>query len=147
MKNINQVKTIHTALTREKERLMGELTRLNLHINRKVESVKKIMAYYRDYSEGNHLDLSKTVPILSKNLDFFSSRMLEIIKIEENEIANLMKHRGSKLSEIEKIENKIRLMNHFSDKITAEVNLQRETQEQMNLDELTTIKHTRGNHE
>ncbi|GEM_PF-5998074 len=73
--------------------------------------------------------------------------MLEIIKIEENEIANLMKHRGSKLSEIEKIENKIRLMNHFSDKITAEVNLQRETQEQMNLDELTTIKHTRGNHE
>ncbi len=71
MKNINQVKTIHTALTREKERLMGELTRLNLHINRKVESVKKIMAYYRDYSEGNHLDLSKTVPILSKNLDFF----------------------------------------------------------------------------
>lgn len=147
MKNIDQVKTIHSALTKEKEKLMSDLLRLNLNINKKMESVKKILAYYQDYSQGNHLSLSRSVPALNRNLDFFSNRMLEIIRMEENEIANLVKHRGSKLNEIEAIENKIRLMNHFADTIQSEMIQKSENLEQMTIDDLSVVKQTRERHE
>lgn len=147
MKNLKQVQIIHTALSKEKDRLLSELSKMNLRVNKKMESVKRVLAYYREYSEGNHLSLSKSIPALHKNLDSFSNRMLDIVKIEEVEIANLVKHISSKLKEIEVVENKMKLMDHFSGTIISDNNVRLENIEQMTIDDLSSMKHTRGDHE
>jgi hypothetical protein len=147
MKNLKQVQTIHGALTKEKNRLCSELINLNLHINKKVDSLKKILEYHHEYAEGNHLNFSRSIPALNKNLDFFANRMLVIVNLEEKEIAILEKHKSAKLNEIEVVENKIKLMNHFSGMIIAETNMKQETMEQLTLDDLSSMKSTRGDYE
>lgn len=147
MKNLNQVTIIQNALAKERDKLMGELQKISLYIKKKQESLKKVLAYQREYSEGTHLDASRSVPVLHKNLDSFTKKINVLVRKEEMEIDNLLKMRTSKLKEIEVMTNKVSVMEKFSATIKTEKLMKQDNIEQMSLEEIALNKRTRGDHE
>lgn len=147
MKNLKKIKLIHDCLKKEKDRLIIDLFNINANIHRMDESVKKILSYHSEYSKSNLLQLSKETPLLHKNLNAFSNRLLEIVQKEEIEIAKVEQYKREKLKQIEVIEKKMSVMNHFSDAINASNFSKMENAEQVMLDDLSSVKIRRSDHE
>lgn len=147
MKNLNQVQLIENALNKEREKLLMELSRINTYLNKKIESIKKVVAYQKEYAEGVHLNATRSIPMLHKNLDFFSNKMKDIIIVEEREIQKLKTIQQNKLKEIELIDNKVKLMSAFSESILSEMAVKLESAEQSGIDDLSATKQSRGDYE
>ncbi|VVC77111.1 hypothetical protein AQUSIP_24380 [Aquicella siphonis] len=147
MKNLSQISVVNDALHRQREALMTDLRRINVHIRKKEDSLQKIIAYQNEYTNGTHLSISRSVPVLSKNLDSFTKKMNDIIHAEEMEIGKLMKARGEKLKQIEALDNKLKIMTHFSENIRLEQAIKTENIEQMIMDEMSVNKRSRGDNE
>jgi len=147
MKNIAQIKVINNALNKEREKFLFELARINLFIENKLNTLRKFMDYMRDYTEGESFNLSRSIPSLNRNLNSFSTKIQQIILMEEKEIERLLYLKGQKLKNIAEIEQKIKVMDHFEDVAITERHVRMENHEQSSMDELNSIKHTRGDYE
>ena len=147
MKNLKQVTLIQAALTRERDKLLMELSKINAFLRKKTDSLSKVLAYQKEYAEGVHLKVTRTIPILHKNLDFFSGKIKEIIMTEEKEIAKLINVQKTKLKQIEAVDQKVKLMSSFSASILSELALQSENSEQSGIDDLSATKQSRSDYE
>jgi flagellar biosynthesis chaperone FliJ len=147
VKNIAQIKVINDALTREKERFMGELARINIHLENKLNTLHRFMEYIKDYNENANYSMSRTIPALNRNLDSFSKKLQQLILVEEKEVEKLTALRAQKIKHIEEIEQKIKVMDHFETIAVTEKQSRMERSEQAGLDELNSIKHSRGEYE
>jgi hypothetical protein len=88
------------------------------------------------------LELSKATPLLHKNLQAFSNRLIDIVRKEEGEIAKVEQHKRAKLKEIEVVEKKMSVMNHFANTIKASQLSKMENAEQVMLDDLSAVKNS-----
>lgn len=147
MKNLQQIKVIHAALNKEKDKILSEVDKINVLIKNKKESIKKILSYQGEYSDEKKFILSKSIPILNKNLNTFKGKLNTIILNEENEIEKLVKIRAEKFSEIEKIDRKLELMDGFKERREGELAYEMQQADQAESDELSSAKHIRKNHE
>jgi len=144
MKNIKQIRLIQNALTKEKEKHLIELSKLAQSIDKKISTISRMIVYQNEYTNTEHLRLSRSIPALTKNLYAFSEKMTDLIKQAEAEVLIMQKSKESILQSIEKIDNKMKLMDLFEDKAKMKALLSAEKQEQVMMDDLASIKHTRG---
>lgn len=147
MKNLKQVEMIRNVLDKEREKLLLELSKINIYLNKKVSALQKVLAYQKEYAEGKHLNNTRSIPMLSKNLDTFSNKIKTIIINEEKEIEKLVHGQKKKLQEIESVDSKVRLMSVFSESIISEMLLKMEHIEQSSMDDLSANKKSRGGYE
>lgn len=147
MRDIRQIQLISKALIKEKEKNLHELAKINLSIEKKIATITKMEIYQKEYANSENLTLSRCVPALNKNLYLFSKTIADVIYQAEIEVINMKKIRASLLSSIEEIDNKINLMNVFDDRIKREAQTKADKLEQTGLDDLSSIRHIRGNHE
>lgn len=147
MKNLKQVKLIEGVLHQEREKLLMELSKINTYLNKKIFSMQKVIAYQKEYAEGVHLNVTRSIPMLHKNLDFFSGKMKDIILVEEREIQKMVTIQQNKLKEIELIDKKVKLMSVFSKSIVSEMVMKMESYEQSSIDDLSATKQSRGGYE
>jgi hypothetical protein len=124
MKNIAQIKVINNALSKEREYLLNELAQVTTHLDGHLKTLNKFMNYLREYNE-----------------------LHQIILIEQKEIEKLQVLQKDKLKKIQEIEQKIHVMDHFEDVAVTEKRVRQDKSEQSNLDELNSLKHSRGDYE
>ncbi len=147
MKNIAQIKVINNALSKERDRFMSELVKVNAYLENKMTTLKKFTDYLREYADSESFSLSRSVPALSRNMNSFSQRIQEIIMAEEKEVEKLVKLKNEKIKNIEELDRKMKAMDHFEATAMTEKREKSEKSEQSNIDELNSIKHTRGDYE
>ncbi|MEO8400366.1 MAG: hypothetical protein ABI597_01045 [Gammaproteobacteria bacterium] len=147
MNNSRQIALISTMLGKERECYLFELSKVISFMEKKIATIKKMISYQNDYYTSEHLQLSRSVPALNKNLNAFSRKMTDVIQQAEQELVQLQKNKDKILSSIEDVDNKIRLMNLFADRVKLQAMLQTERREQSEQDELTSRERLRGEHE
>lgn len=147
MKDLKQIKSVIMALEKDRERRLGEILRINAYIKKKMDMVTKMENYQKDYESGQQFDVTKSIPTLHKNLNAFINKIRTIIKAEEVEIEKLNQHKKVKLDELQKLDQKIQMIEHFKETAKQEKIMKSEVSEQLVLDDLSSIKHSRGDNE
>ncbi len=147
MRDISQIQVITGALSKEKDKYLHELGRINASIEKKIATINKMQAYQNEYDNSENLQLSRTVPALNQNIYMFSKVVFDVICQAETEVVSLKKIKDSLLETIKKIDNKIDLMNHFNDRLKFENKARSDKLEQSLLDDLVATERSRGGHE
>jgi len=147
MKDIRQIKIIKTQLEKQRDHYLFEKIKLTDSIDKKYILIEKMLSYQSEYASSSGLSLSRSVPALVKNLYSFSNKISDVITQAENEIANMQKIKKSIMQSVNDLDNKIKLMSLFEEREMAEINRKEEQAEQVALDNITTIKFTRSQHE
>lgn len=147
MKNARQIQLIHKTLTKEKDGFLFELGKLNKTINNKLASIQRMIAYEKEYLQGDNLKLSKTKPALSKNLQSFTKQINDVVKQAQYELDTMHKTQTFLHKQIEEIDKKIELMKVFNDRIKVNLVTKANKAEQTLLDDLAGILHLRGDHD
>ena len=147
MHNIRQIQVIHKALTGERSKLLSELSRLNDRIHKKTATINKISAYQKEYSDGESLQVSKQTPLLHTNLHSFAKKIMSIIVTEEIELNKLVVQRDILSQRLTKMELKIKIMEHFENRVLQKVFTLQERAEARLQDDLASIKDMREDHE
>lgn len=147
MQDIRQVQLMSQVISKQREKQLAELARVNSHIHKKMELIHKMSGYLNDYSDENRLQISRSIPALSKNLLSFSKKIEVVIIEETKEVDRLKEIRSILVKEIESIEKKLDLMATFEEKIKQELAKKLERLEQIALDEMTSNKHSRGDND
>ncbi len=147
MRDIRQIQLISSALKKDKDKYLHELSKINATIDKKRAIITKMQTYQNEYSNSENLQLSRSVPALNKNLHLFSKTIFDVIYQAEAEIVTIKKIRDALLKSIDAIDNKIKLMNVFNDRIKLELQEKEEKLEQAVLDDLSSTRHMRGSHE
>ena len=148
MNDIHQIELITNSLLKEKEKYLFELEKINTSIKNKLSMIDKMKSYQDDYLNNSNLMLSKSIPVLHKNINFFVKRINVVISQAESEISSLGKMKISILESVEKINRKIDLMDVFAKKSKSALKMQEEKREQNTLDDLSsTIKQRESEYE
>lgn len=147
MENIHQIKTIYTALQKEKERWTFELAKLTSMIEKKLYLIDKMLSYQQEYSEKDKLEISKSHPLLYKNLDMFHKKMLEALFNAETELEKLNSSKKLLLEKILTLDQKMKLMDVFETRVNENEKATAERLEQLISSDLTINKYSRGNHD
>lgn len=147
MKNIQQIVLIMSILQKEKNKRLFELARISSAIHKKIETIKKMSTYESDYANADNFKFSRSIPLLHKNLQTFSRKIVKIIEIESSEVERLKESRDKVLKDIDQLDHKIKIMQHFYDVIKTEKFLANEKLDQAFLDELSSTISFRGQHD
>lgn len=140
MKDLRQIQVIQQALTKQKEKVLSLVARINDMINKKQDAIKKMLSYQNDYASSDRFNLTKSIPVLNKNLDSFHKKLNQIILMEESEINELEKKREERFREIEKIDQKMSLMTQFETNKKQEIEYENERSNQKMIDDLTSTR-------
>lgn len=144
MKNLGQIKVVNKVLENDRKNFLLELGQVNQMIQKKMANIQKIRSYRSEYTNKDHLQLTKSIPALNQNLEHFTQKISDLINKEELEIVKLQRSRQSLLKTIEQLDNKISMMKTFEDRAKSEIRMKKERIEQANLDDLASNKKTRG---
>jgi len=147
MENKQQLQSIHAALKKEKERWIFELTKLISIIEKKQYLIEKMLAYQKDYDQKDKLEISRSNPMLLKNLDLFYTKMLDALFKAEYELEKLNESKNLLLGKINSIDQKMKVMEIFEERITENEKLANDRREQHISSDLTINKYSRGEHE
>jgi hypothetical protein len=147
MKDKQQINTIQQALSSQKELLVANVSNINMTINKKLVVLKKFIEYQKEYTEAEQFRISRSIPTLVRNLEVFTGKIAHLIRLEEKEVEDLVKKRYAKLEEILKIEQKLKLMQHFLTVIQSEQDYELSKMEQRVIDDMASIKYSRGDYE
>lgn len=139
MKQLNQYKVIIDNMSMRKNVILTDITRINTHISKRVESLGRIKSYQNEYVGNDKLPVTKSVPTLTRNLNSFTNKLQEIVILEEIEINKLEVLRASKLNELGKIEEKINLLEKLIAKLNKAHQYKLDTLEQLMLDEFALL--------
>lgn len=144
MDNIKQIQVVSKALNKEKDKFLFELARtLNL-IEKKHSLIKKMSDYLKDYFDESNLQKSKLVPTLAKNLNSFSLQIENVIAQTEGEIVRLKRSSEVLMSKVQRIDQKINVMDVFANRIKSAKLYKAEKLEQSSIDDISSTKHLRG---
>ena len=91
MRDISQIQVITGALSKEKDKYLHELGRINASIEKKIATINKMQAYQNEYDNSENLQLSRTVPALNQNIYMFSKVVFDVICQAETEVVSLKK--------------------------------------------------------
>lgn len=147
MKDIHQIKLLEKALKKEKEKYMIELAKLDIAIQKKKMLIEKMTLYLKEYHAENKFKITKQHPALFVNLENFSMDIEDVISKTIKEVDELNNTKKTIFDKMQKIEQKIKLMNVFEDKIKIEKAVHENRKEQATLDDYSAVKMTRGNHD
>lgn len=147
MQDLHQIEVIKKALEKERERYIFDLAKQNEMIAKKVHLTQKMSSYLSEYTNDKNFKMSKSIPSLYINLNSFSHQIEDVIEKTEIEITHLKKSTMILFGKIEKIDQKIKLMDVFSDRIVQAKILKNEKREQLALDDLAAIKQIRGSYD
>lgn len=147
MKNIQQIKLIHDALLKEKEKYSFELTKVNNSIEKKSYSILRMLSYRKDYFNPNNLKLTHATPALNKNFYSFAKKIDEVLKQAEDDLAKMKAARESIFQKINEINKKIDLMDLFENRLKNEAESKADKLEQLMLDDISTTRHLRGDYD
>lgn len=147
MKNEGQINIINKSLQFERDKMLQELNRINIYLSRKIASMKKILSYRDEYTKGNKLKISRSVPALLCNLESFTSRIHSLLREEENEIEKAKGMQRTVIGKIEKLDQKIKLMNGYRAEIKYAAMMEKEKIEQRLSDDLSSLTRFKDNHE
>jgi flagellar biosynthesis chaperone FliJ len=141
MKDNKQISIIITALDKQRERYLSELARINLIIKNKEILIKKMHLYINEYQRNDQLNLSKSIPIFFNNFNMFIHKIENVIAQTHTEVNQHLLMRKNAIEQIKILENKIKIMSIFSQRIIEEKLLQMEKSEQLTLDDIVAVKH------
>lgn len=147
MKNLHQVQLLSKVFHNEKQKYLSELVKINKFIDKKIASINKIIAYQQEYAQGKSLKISKSIPALYNNFILFLMKLQKLIHIEEQEIEKLNKDRQVILEKFANVEQKMKIMLQFEEKIQQQNLYKAEKREQLMLDDLSANKFSRGDYE
>lgn len=147
MKNLQQMHVINHSLTKEREKLFFEIVRMNTLIEKKKDLIKRMLSYQNEYKNNPSMHLTRSVPILTKNFESFSKKLQDIVIKEEREIKSLMQTRDTKVTKVNVLDQKIKLLQQFAQEVLREIQLNKDKVEQLNMDDLSVTKKSRGYHE
>jgi flagellar biosynthesis chaperone FliJ len=144
MKNLQQIKAIGDVLDAKKSKLIADHANIIAYIKRKLDNIQKFREYQKEYTAENHLLLSKSTPLLHKNLNSFLDKIESIILKEQHEIDMLELRRRGLQDEIEKFDQKINVMDKFEEKIHFDMKQRNERNEQSFMDDLAVNNKVRS---
>lgn len=144
MHDIKQITIILKGLRKERERIMSEIARIGLNIDKKKSLIQKMFSYVKEYHQDGNFQKTKSSAMLLKNLDSFSGQIHDVIMQTEVEIESLVKNREIILNRMVKADQKIKAMELFENRFRHNEFVKDEKIEQMALDESTLIKRSRG---
>lgn len=144
MNDLKQIRIIEKALNKEKEHYFFELSRLNGSVEKKKLLIKKITSYLQEYQNENQLIISKSIPLLHKNLDLFINQMRGVIAQTEREIEHLKQNQLFLMKKIQMVEQKIKLMAHFEEKVLCKLKKRSEKIEQTAIDDMAIMQKQRS---
>lgn len=147
MKNLQQINLISHSLGKDREKLLFEIVRLNTLIQRKMELIEKMASYQHEYSNNPQFNLTRSVPALNKNLESFARKIQGIVVKEKIEAEKLIQTRDAKVEKLNTLDQKIKLMQQFTENLQHEMVLAKDKVEQLNMDDLSVIKKSRGIHD
>jgi flagellar biosynthesis chaperone FliJ len=139
MDNLRQIKVIQKAMEAELNLLRAELGKMNDRIQRKQANIKKISEYQQEYAESDRLNMSRETPLLHTNLYSFSKKIMAIVALEEMELNKLISHREITVQKITKVDLKIKIMQHFENRVQKKMQDLQEKAEHRQHDDLATI--------
>lgn len=140
MKSLRQIEIITKILDAERDKHLAEIGRLNDAITKKIANIQRIQSYQKEYSDSNNLRLSRTVPILSQNLESFTMKIADLIAKEYLEIDKFNQAKERVMKALNVIDGKISVMNNFANRIKNEMETQANKQEQAIIDDLSNNK-------
>jgi flagellar biosynthesis chaperone FliJ len=146
MENLKNIKIIKKSYDLDRQKFVYEIHKVNNLIARREATIQKITSYKKEYTNDDNLQLSKSIPVLSKNIDLFTAKIDAIIDAEKVEIEKLHRIKSSIMTKIVSLDDKIKLMGHFEDKANATKALKMEKADQTSLDDLSSTMHLRGSH-
>lgn len=144
MKNLHQIKAINQVLDAKKNKLMVDHANIVAYIKKKMDNIQKFREYQKEYMAENFLLLSKTTPLLHKNLNSFLTKIENIILKEQHEIDMLELRKKGLQQEIEKFDHKMNVMDKFEDKIKTDNRYKKERSEQAFMDDLAVNNKVRS---
>lgn len=143
MQDLRQIQLLGTVFTKERDKYLTELEKINKTIANKLALINKMSGYLDDYSNQDTLKISRSVSSLTKNILLFSRKISLVISQTEVEIDRLKKAREGVIAKIEASEKKIDLMAVFEDQVKQKMRVRSEKIEQTTLDDLSVTKSMR----
>lgn len=143
MQDLRQIQLLGTVFTKERDKYLTELEKINKTIANKLALINKMSGYLDDYSNQDTLKISRSVSSLTKNILLFSRKISLVISQTEVEIDRLKKTREGVVAKIEASEKKIDLMAVFEDQVKQKMRVRSEKIEQTTLDDLAVTKSMR----
>ena len=143
MDNLRQIQIIQKAMEGELKLLRGELAKLNDRIQRKQANIRKISDYQKEYAESDKLNTSRETPLLHTNLYSFSKKIMAIVALEEIELNRLISQREILLQKMTKVDLKIKIMQHFENRVLKKVVSLQDKAEERQHDDLAVINQPR----
>lgn len=147
MKDIKQVKTVKKGLKKQKESFLRELTLINEAIDKKSLLIMKMQTYLAEYETSQTLEKTRLIPALHNNYISFTQQIQGVVFQTEKEIDQIKLKRIPVITELDIIEQKIKLMEKFEEKIEIENSRTIEKNNQNLIDELSVNIKIRGAHE
>ena len=146
MNDMRQIQVLLKAFTKEKEKYLFELSKINMAIEKKSDLILKMQTYKQDYFNENNLTVSKAIPALIKNFHLFMKKLELAVKQAEDDLVILKRAKQAILERISEIDKKMELMNLFAEKIKKGMILKEEKTEQSMIDDVVSTVHLRGEH-
>lgn len=147
MDDLRQIKAINKAFHKQREKYMFELSKTNKLIQKKTMLIQKMTGYMNEYFNNTSLKMSRSMPSLFNNLNLFIKQIDKVIIDTEREKEILKKSKDSIIKMIVKSDQKIKLMDHFEDRVVKEQIYKQDKVEQLMIDDISSTKHLRGNYE
>jgi flagellar export protein FliJ len=143
MKNIRHLKIIKRFLLHEKDKYLSELAKVQAMITKKSNSIEKISAYRQEYDKKNNLLLSRVIPALSLNLEFFINEINTMIEKDKNELYKLRVIQSTIINKNEKINNQLAYIEKCEARHQKNKNLSEAQETQKIMDDLIANRLTR----
>ena len=147
MKNLHQIKTIEKALSHERDKYILELAKIKSVINKKNSTIASMISYSKEYTKEANLQLTKTLPGLTRNLNLFLDKLLHVVEQAQKEVLSLEKIRSNIILKLNELNMKLKLMNVFETKAKLVIQAKIEKQEQLALDDISASRQARSFYE
>lgn len=144
MKNLHQIQAINQVFDAKKNKLMADYANIGAYIQKKAENIQKFRQYQQEYAAENFLVLSKSTPLLHKNLNSFLAKIETIISKEQHEIDMLELRKRALQEEIEKFDQKIEMMDKFEEKVQSDIEQRADKLDQSYMDDLAVNRKVRS---
>lgn len=147
MNDLKQIRVLIEALTKQKDKYLNELTRLNANINVKNSMIEKMQSYRSNYLNNCELKNNQTSPMLYKNSNLFIIKIDQAIEHTQKELHSLNKIKISLFETIDKVNKKIEVINVFDAKTKKDLKEKEDKREQVVLDDIASTMRRRQKEE
>jgi flagellar biosynthesis chaperone FliJ len=145
MKDIRQIQMINKVFNNQKKMIINDILKLNSILKSKVDLVKKIQQYQREYESGNVGGILNVIPSLMNNKNVFTGKIFELVERENKEIDKINEKIKMKMLELSSVENKITSIESFERDYIEKKSRATDIKDQKEIDEIIKLRIMRNN--